>query len=610
MHNEQADVENSAVNGTEAEAPTSAKQAQTTTTTPNRARTSGSKSLVTDSQSTAGLPRNIERQEKQQQTGPPTAESSTMTNNDESPEIGKQTRPRLSRKGGNQSTSADDREINSGRSQLPNAEQAIPEPARETQYMPEDAPSGGSAKVKRKGARISPAKRPTNTETESRPQSPIESAPTTGKSSAAGARRGRKPTKKAEIQAAPEPEARAEPAEIEESGSRRGKAGRKATKTAEHKSAAASKPTASQTEPEPAPQPLVEEPSPAAEPEISKNRRGRPGKKAKVGSEPQRPADSHSDPQPESPPEPEPEVEEPAHVLEQETLPRSSNKRHDKPGNKSKRAPRPEEAPPEEHTEAEAPQETQRKPREPRGETVPVTVHRLANAAALGGTYASVDDSGDEREGSPDEISTRQKTKIPSRGGVNPADVLGQICRETLEKTLATLKTGIENESNPTRRAEWSRKRKAVESFGMELDGRLLDLSEMLDSNFVLGVQLKKAKRDMMDLRSHLHQVRREREAIALQMDRVRSKHMEEEQETTARSTINNSIHSLELALDRSQHRASSSAETSSTELEFLLRTVAEEVSCRAPGAQGGLLHQIRSLNAQLEATARQLERQ
>jgi hypothetical protein len=122
---------------------------------------------------------------------------------------------------------------------------------------------------------------------------------------------------------------------------------------------------------------------------------------------------------------------------------------------------------------------------------------------------------------------------MPSRGGVNPADVLSQICRETLEKTLNTLKDGIANEANATRRAEWTRKRKAVETFGSELESRLMDLSGILDSNFVLGVQLKKTKRDMMDLRSHLYRVRRERESVALQMDAVRSKHTEEEKAKT-----------------------------------------------------------------------------
>lgn len=73
------------------------------------------------------------------------------------------------------------------------------------------------------------------------------------------------------------------------------------------------------------------------------------------------------------------------------------------------------------------------------------------------------------------------------------------------------------------------------------------------------------------------------------------------------RATINNSLHSLELALDRSQNRPST--EPSSADLEFMLRAVASDVSGRAPGAQGGLLNQIRAFNAQLESTAQHLER-
>ena len=162
-----------------------------------------------------------------------------------------------------------------------------------------------------------------------------------------------------------------------------------------------------------------------------------------------------------------------------------------------------------------------------RGETVPVTVHRLVNIPSIGGKPDLSDTSSEEE--SADELSTRQKTKLPNRGGVNQADVLNQICRETLEKTLTTLKNGIAEETNVARKAEWTRKKKVVETYGTELEGRLLEMSEMLDSNFVLGVKLKRAKREMMEMRSRLYHVRQEREAIAVQMDIVRRKHGEDE---------------------------------------------------------------------------------
>ncbi|KAJ5524307.1 hypothetical protein N7494_010957 [Penicillium frequentans] len=347
-----------------------------------------------------------------------------------------------------------------------------------------------------------------------------------------------------------------------------------------------------QMSPETEPQPELEQEAVLG----SKSRRGRPRKKSKVAAESE-PTAPEEQPNIESEPRSEPEQED-------EPLPSKARRGRTK---KNRAVSEPESTTREGEADTETVEE-RRKPREPRGETVPVTVHRLFNPSALGAMYASAG-SGEEDEESADELSTRQKTKLPNRGGVNPADVLSQICRETLEKTLTALKNGIANETNTQRRAEWTRKRRAVEAFGSELDGRLLDLSEMLDSNFVLGVQLRKTKREMMDLRSHLYKVRRERESIALQMDAVRSKHMEEENTKTSRTTINNSLHSLELALDRNQQQASSTTDPSPADLEFMLRTVAEDVSSRAPGAQGGLLNQIRSFNDQLETTARLLER-
>ncbi|KAL4998197.1 hypothetical protein BDV10DRAFT_74597 [Aspergillus recurvatus] len=224
-----------------------------------------------------------------------------------------------------------------------------------------------------------------------------------------------------------------------------------------------------------------------------------------------------------------------APTAEQEEQQEPEVAREPKPGRRPKDTKRgdkrptaqPEERPREDATE-DQPQPKRRKPRQPRGETVPVTVHRLANAASLGGE--PLESSDEDDASSPNDLTNKQVNKLPSRGGVNPADVLAQICRETLEKTLTTLKTGIENEANATRRAEWTLRRKAVEAFGAELEGRLFDLSEMLDSNFMLSAKVKKAKRNMLDLRARLDHVRREREAVALRMDAVRREHAREEQ--------------------------------------------------------------------------------
>ncbi|GAD94966.1 predicted protein [Paecilomyces variotii No. 5] len=257
--------------------------------------------------------------------------------------------------------------------------------------------------------------------------------------------------------------------------------------------------------------------------------------------------------------------------------------------------------------ETEDTQETGTSAREKktRGETVPVTVHRLVNVEVLNAAPDS-EESADDAESTAKQLS--------GRSGVNPADVLSQICRETLDKTLTTLKDGIANESNQARRAEWTRKRKAVEAFGTELEGRLFEMSEMLDSNFSLSAQLKKAKRKMADMRSRLLHIRRQREDVALRMDEVRRKHAEDENAKMARNAINNSLHSLELAIDRNKSRNERSSDDEhpsprTAGLEFMLRAVAENVSSAAPGSQGGLLNQIKSFNAQLERTAKRLEK-
>lgn len=70
-----------------------------------------------------------------------------------------------------------------------------------------------------------------------------------------------------------------------------------------------------------------------------------------------------------------------------------------------------------------------------------------------------------------------------------------------------------------------------------------------------------------------------------------------------SRSNINNTLHSLELAVDSSRQQQQQQQQQhegdSTTGLEYLVRSVAEEVSSRGGG--GGLLDQIKAFNAELE---------
>ena len=92
---------------------------------------------------------------------------------------------------------------------------------------------------------------------------------------------------------------------------------------------------------------------------------------------------------------------------------------------------------------------------------IPVTVHRLSRVQ-------EIDDEADVLAG---------PAPFPKKGGVNAVDVLSQVCREIISKTVNTLQQGAEREGNNGSRAEWTRKRKAIEIFGDELDDRLFQMA-------------------------------------------------------------------------------------------------------------------------------------
>jgi len=93
---------------------------------------------------------------------------------------------------------------------------------------------------------------------------------------------------------------------------------------------------------------------------------------------------------------------------------------------------------------------------------IPITVHRLTR----GPLY-------DEDESDADILNS----EIPHtrRGGVNAVDVLSQICQEIISAGLDTIEGGENNTDDRALKREYKTKWKAVESFGKELQTRLLE---------------------------------------------------------------------------------------------------------------------------------------
>jgi hypothetical protein len=95
------------------------------------------------------------------------------------------------------------------------------------------------------------------------------------------------------------------------------------------------------------------------------------------------------------------------------------------------------------------------------GSPIPITVHRLINQLIY-----------DEED--PDADILNSDIPYARRNGVNAIDVLSQICQEIIATALETLETGSSNCGDKVLKREYLTKWRAVESFGDELQSRLL----------------------------------------------------------------------------------------------------------------------------------------
>ncbi|KAK3076721.1 hypothetical protein LTS18_012239 [Coniosporium uncinatum] len=247
---------------------------------------------------------------------------------------------------------------------------------------------------------------------------------------------------------------------------------------------------------------------------------------------------------------------------------------------------------------------TSKKPRKasaPKGETVPVTVHRL--------TSFNLHNNEDE-----DDPLSAAAIALPARLPiVNPIDVLAQVTSEIIGRQIETLHchpssssstSGLKSQKAASK-AEIKRKSKALEEFGNALADQLFELTSMLDASAALETRLKATVRRKISLREELLALKRQREDVALDMDRVRREHLAKKRMHAQRMEINEGLYDVELSIQRGREEAVR-RERQGERPVWGVRGLVEGVVGDMGGE--GLLERVRRFNEGLEKSAEMME--
>lgn len=222
----------------------------------------------------------------------------------------------------------------------------------------------------------------------------------------------------------------------------------------------------------------------------------------------------------------------------------------------------------------------------------PITTHRLTGFDTLPTIHELGESELDSEEEREQEAELRATLDRPNP---NAVDVLGQYCRETVQAAIERVTAG-----NAGDRGDKMRKRAALEAVGRELNDQLVDMSAAVENRIQLARRARKAKRTKAELQSRWLEIRRQREEVSLKCDEVRQQNWQREKDREQKWAISEAAHKLSLEAEKAE-----SQEEQQDSLEFLLRTLAADVS---DVAGGGLLSRVRSFNGQLERMAGVLE--
>jgi hypothetical protein len=130
-----------------------------------------------------------------------------------------------------------------------------------------------------------------------------------------------------------------------------------------------------------------------------------------------------------------------------------------------------------------------------------------------------------------------------------------------------------------------------------------------LDNSFVLRKRLKTGKQKQLWLREEILRIRSERQEVAHEMDEVRKQHEKESEVEGGLKSLNNSIHDIQLAVDRGKENGTEEVDNDTGDFQSSrprLAKIGGLVSQKGNG--GGILAQIRAFNDFLERSALSLE--
>ncbi|MCJ1430112.1 hypothetical protein MMC29_008027 [Sticta canariensis] len=239
--------------------------------------------------------------------------------------------------------------------------------------------------------------------------------------------------------------------------------------------------------------------------------------------------------------------------------------------------------------------------RKPPKNSMPITVYRMSTNDAL--------DSENDRSD-----SLINPSALPKNNAVNVVDVLAQICRELVSKSTDSFGEAAKNERNQSKKATLERKRNTIETYGEELDNRLFQLTETLDTNLALSARVRRADKEEKALRAELESLQEEHESIARQTTQIQ----EANARLHTRAKLASLLRDIEAAVRQGRKMDLQHAEEvegvggnegirtqAVGNLDFLLRRVGEDGNCISnAGGEGeteGLLDQVKSVNSLLE---------